>query len=94
MYKSLLKIAGESDKKIEGMVEIKDTGISIERFEKLAAKNKFSIPSKEFYLFNPIYKYKFNLEPRVQNTLVGKVPVLRNFLTTCVYYMIQKEELV
>jgi SAM-dependent methyltransferase len=94
MYKSLLKIAGESDKKIEGMVEIKDTGISIERFEKLAAKNKFSIPSKEFYLFNPIYKYKFNLEPRVQNKLVAKLPVLRNFLTTCVYYMIRKEELV
>ena len=91
LYKWLLKIGGESDSKIEGMVEIKETGISIERFEKLSKKNGYSIPLKQFYLVNPIYKYKFSLKPRIQNSLLGAIPYFRNYWTSCVYYLIKKE---
>ena len=92
LFKGILKLAGESKKKIEGMVEIKDTGISIERFESLCAKNGYIIPSKEFYLINPIYRYKFNLTPRIQNSLVAKIPIFRNFVTSCVYYITQRKD--
>ncbi len=91
LYKWLLKAGGESPEKIEGMVEIKETGISIERFEKLNKKNGYSIPLKQFYLVNPIYKYKFNLQPRNQNSLLGAIPYLRNYWTSCVYYLVRKE---
>ena len=48
------------------------------------------IVNKQWFLFNPIYKYKFGLEPRKQNWLFGAIPFVRNFVTTCAYYTIQK----
>ena len=36
MYKGLLKAFGESDGKISTLLEIKETGISLERFEEIA----------------------------------------------------------
>ena len=92
LFKSLLKMGGESDVKIEGMAEIKDTGISIERFEKLSKKNRYSIPIKQLYLVNPIYKYKFNMQPRNQFPFLGSIPYFRNYWTSCFYYLIQKED--
>lgn len=91
LYKSLLKIGGESEVKVEGMMEIKETGISIERFEKLCKKNNYSIPLKQLYLVNPIYKYKFNLEPKNQFSILAAIPYFRNYWTTCAYYLVQKE---
>lgn len=91
LYKSFLKAFNETDERIEDLVEIKETGISIERFEKLIKKHNYSTSVKEHYLVNPIYKYKFNLTPRVQNPFLKSIPYLRNFWTTCVYYLIKKE---
>ena len=91
LYKLLLKLGGESEAKIEGMVEIKETGISIERFERLSKKNNYSIPLKQFYFINPIYKYKFNLKPRNQLSFLSAIPYFRNYWTSCVYYLIRKE---
>ena len=92
LYKSILKLGGESPQKIKDMAEIKDTGISMERFEKLLKKNLYSTPTKTFFLINPIYKHKFNLKPREQIALINKIPVIRNFLTTCAFYLVRKED--
>lgn len=92
LYKGFLKLFKEKPKTIDDLVEIKETGISIERFERLIKKNNYSIPKRTFYLINPIYKYKFNLEPRKQLGLISGIPYLRNFLTTCMYYLVKKEE--
>jgi SAM-dependent methyltransferase len=92
IYKGILKSMGERSRTVEDLAEIKETGISIERFEKLIAKNRFGITEKEFYLINPIYKYKFNLEGKVQNPLIASIPYFRNYLTTCVYYLVRKDE--
>lgn len=89
IYLGIMKIAGENKTLIDFMKETKDTGISIERFERIVKKNDFEIKSKQWFLFNPIYKYKFGLKPRKQNWLFGAVPFVRNFLTTCAYYTIQ-----
>jgi SAM-dependent methyltransferase len=92
IYKGFLNLFGETPNRIDDLVEIKETGISIERFERLIKKNNYSTPKKTYFLINPIYKYKFNLEPRKQVGLITKIPYLRNFLTTCMYYMVKKEE--
>lgn len=92
IYKGLLKSMGESERTVEDLAEIKDTGISIERFEKLIKQNSYSISEKEFYLINPIYKYKFNLEAKTQYSWLAAVPYFRNYLTTCVYYLVKKED--
>ncbi len=88
LYKGIIKAGGASDAVIEELMEIKDTQISIERFEKISKASGFSIINKQWFLINPIYKYKFGLKPRKQNALFGAIPGLRNFLTTCAYYTI------
>ena len=70
-------------------IEIKQTGISIERFEKIVKETGYQIVGKTHYLINPIYQYKFNLKGRKQLGLVSAIPVVRNFFTTCVFYLIK-----
>lgn len=92
IYKMILKVFGESPQKVDNMLEIKDTGISIERFERILKKEKYSILKRQLYLINPIYKYKFGLSARKQIGIISAIPVLRNFLSTCAYYIIQEEK--
>lgn len=91
LYRGILKIFGEKPKNIESLAEIKDTGISIERFEKICRNEKYTILKKKFFLTNPIYKYKFNLKIRQQSRIIASIPWLRNFFTTAVYYVIRKD---
>jgi SAM-dependent methyltransferase len=74
-------------------LEIKETGISIERFERIVKNNGYTIVNKTHFLFNPIYKYKFALNPKKQFAFISKIPWIRNFLTTCVYYLIEENNL-
>jgi SAM-dependent methyltransferase len=89
LYRGVLTISGEYDPVIKELMEIKDTGISIERFEKIVRASGYTIPLKTFYMINPIYKYKFGLKPRKQIGLISAIPFVRDFFTTCVYYLIR-----
>lgn len=89
LYKAILKLFGETDLMIEGLLEIKETGISIERFERITKSAGLSIDQSTFYLFNPIYKFKFGLTPRKQLGIINYIPFLRNFVTTCAYYTVK-----
>lgn len=92
LYKGVLKLFKEPEHVITDLLEIKDTGISIERFEKIVKKNNYDIVAETHYLINPIYEYKFNLQPRKQNRVISNLPYIRNFFTTCVYYIIKGNE--
>jgi len=89
LYKALLKVFGETDNKIESLLEIKETGISIERFERIIKNSEYTIVKKKFYLFNPIYKWKFGVNPRKQFGFISAIPWLRNFFTFGTYYIIE-----
>jgi len=88
LYKGILKLFGEHEVVIQELLEIKDTGISIERFEKIVEDSGLKIVGKQHFLVNPIYKYKFGLKPRKQSGVISAIPWVRDFLTTCVYYMV------
>ncbi len=88
LYKGMLKMFGEPEPVIEELLEIKETQITIERFEKIVQKSGLNILNKQHYLINPIYKYKFGWQPRKQYAFISAVPFVRNFLTTCVYYTV------
>lgn len=92
IYKGILKVAKESDSQYKELLEIKETGISIERFERHVKDTGFEITASTHFLTNPIYKLKFGLKPREQFGLVTKLPYLRNFMTTAVYYLIEKKK--
>jgi 2-polyprenyl-3-methyl-5-hydroxy-6-metoxy-1,4-benzoquinol methylase len=88
-YKRILKLFGESEGTIEALMEIKDTGISIERFEQALAFNNFTIVARKHFLVNPIYSYKFKLKPRAQSRFVSSIPFVRNFFTSASYYLVK-----
>lgn len=91
LYVRLLKWMGEGDGKIAELKEVKETAISIERFERIVKKSGYKIVARQWFLINPIYRYKFGLKPRKQNLLFGLIPYLRDVLTTCAYYTIQRD---
>lgn len=89
-YKWLLKTSGENDGTIESLLEIKETGITIERFERIVRREKFTILDKTPYFINPNYEIKFHLRPRKVWPVFRNIPYLRNFYTTAGYYLLKK----
>jgi len=88
LYRGMLKVIGENEGVIKELMEIYDTRISIERFERIVRNSGYKFLNKQHYLINPIYKYKFGWQPRKQSKLISAIPFFRNFVTTCVYYTI------
>lgn len=88
IYRGFIKLFKESDQTVEELLEIKDTRITIEQFERYSKEKGYKIAAQTFFLVNPIYKYKFGWKPRVQFGFLAGIPWFRNFFTTCVYYLI------
>ena len=86
IYRWILKSKKEN---VDEMMEIRETGISIERFEKISNEEGYKLFHVRHYLLNPIYEWKFGWKPKRQSIIIKAIPFLRNFLTTCVYYIIQ-----
>ena len=86
--KGIIKAIGEPEGVVNELMDIYDTQITIERFEKIVRNSGMKFINKRHFLINPIYKYKFGLKPRKQLGIISAIPFVRNFLTTCVYYTI------
>ncbi len=89
LYRRVLEGFGESQEMIDYLMETKRNGISIGRFEKILARTRYEIVQRTLYLVNPIYEYKFGLRPMRQLRLIEALPVLREFATTGVYYLVE-----
>ncbi len=90
MYRGILKLFGEVEGRIEDAVEVKETQISINRFERITKKAGFAIAKRDLYLINPSYKYKFGAKPRKQFAWLASLPWVRDFFTTTCYYVLKK----
>lgn len=88
IYRGIVKMIGESEGTIKELMEVYDTRITIERFERIVKNSDFKTLNKQHYLINPIYRYKFGWQPRKQFGFISAIPFFRNFVTTCVYYTI------
>jgi 2-polyprenyl-3-methyl-5-hydroxy-6-metoxy-1,4-benzoquinol methylase len=93
MYKAFLKKVGEPAPTIESLMEIYDTGISINRFERIVKNTGYTILNRRLYLINPIYRFKFNMSPRVQNSFIAGIPLLRDFVSTTAYYILERKNI-
>ena len=89
LFKGLLRVNRQYS---EDLVEIKETGISIERFESILQKTGYQILKQKHWMINPVYEYKFGWRPRVQIGLIKAIPFVRNFFTTAVYYIITPKD--
>lgn len=88
VYRRTLKLFGETEIKIKGLLEIYDTRLSINKFEKLLSRTNWKTRVRQFYLSNPSYEIKFGITSRKQLGLISRIPVLRDFVSTAVYYLI------
>lgn len=91
LYKYVLRRAGESESNIKALEDIKKTGISMERFTKAVKMAGYKFDKKTAYLINPNYEIKFKLKPRKKIPVLGDIPYIRNFVTTCLYAVISKK---
>lgn len=89
LYKATLRMFGEPTWVIDSLLETKSTGIGIDKFQKLVHANNYKFLKKDLYLINPNYETKFGLKPRLQSSLIGSIPYLRDFFTTCMYCLIK-----
>jgi len=86
IYRAILNKLGED---AAYLMDIKQTGISITGFERLAARTGYKITGLQHYLISPIYEYKFGWRAVEQFELIAMIPYFRDFLTTAVYYLIK-----
>lgn len=90
LYKLLLKIFGETTIKIGELTEIKETAITTLQFEKYVQNANLQIVNSLFYFINPIYFHKFGWKPKKQSKFISKIPILRDFISTTVFYLVRK----
>ncbi len=88
IYRYLLKWGGESSATVHELLQIKQTGLSIETFERYLQQAHLHIWRRQLYFLNPIYKSKFGLSPQRLPRWIAVIPYLRNFLTTAAYYVV------
>lgn len=92
LYILFLKLMGESEGTITALLEIKETGISIERFERILKHWNYKTQKRVFWFINPNYETKFGLKPRKQIKIITSIPWLRNFFTTAMYYVVSVKD--
>lgn len=90
-YEWVLRRFGEPSDTVDELLDIKRTGISIERFERTATETGYRVAERKLYLVNPIYQYRYGIPPREQMRAIAAVPVLRSFLTTSAYYLLARD---
>ena len=86
LYRRALVMGKERRERVEELLALRKTGLSLGKFERLLQRAGYRTIRRKLYLINPIYRYKFGLKPREQFKLIGRLPYLRNFVTTCGYY--------
>ncbi|MCB0636855.1 MAG: class I SAM-dependent methyltransferase [Lewinella sp.] len=91
LYRGLLRWAGEPEPIIRELMEIVETGISIERLRRISRRAGYTTLREQLWLINPNYEVKFGLQPRRQWPFLAAIPGLRNVFTTCGYYALQAE---
>lgn len=88
LYRAALRIFGEEEKKTADLLEIKETGITIERFQRILRREHFTTHERVLYFINPNYEIKFHLRPRIALPILRSIPYLRDFYITAAYYLV------
>jgi len=88
LYVAVLKVFGEPQIKVDEMLEIKSTRISLGRFFRLLRRHNFEIENEIKWLVNPNYEIKFGMKPRKLPVWMN-IPWIRDFYITTYYCLIR-----
>ncbi|MBK8349973.1 MAG: methyltransferase domain-containing protein [Saprospiraceae bacterium] len=90
LYKAILSAFGEKDATIAELLDIRSTGINIERLYTILRTHQYKIISQIFWFTNPIYQFKFGVKKRQLPSILASLPYIRNFYTTAHYILFRK----
>jgi len=88
IFRWLLKLGKTDEESIKGMLNNKETGISIAKFRKIVKQNGYEFIKTTDWFINPNYEVKFNLKPR-KLYIFNKIPYFRDFFTTSYYAVVK-----
>jgi SAM-dependent methyltransferase len=91
-YAGLMRLFGETEGRIESLLEIEETRITIERFESIARRTRYRILQRNLYTINPNYEVKFGLKPRIAPGILSRLKWVRNFFITTNYYLLERAD--
>jgi SAM-dependent methyltransferase len=91
LYRLILKLSGESQNLIDGLMEVKETRISIQKFKHIVLKGNYVFDNLTYYLINPNYEVKFRLKPRRLPAILNII-FLRDFFVTTIYCVISLKQ--
>ncbi len=77
---------------VNALLEIKETGITLERFERICRDEHYRILDNTSFFINPNYEVKFRLKPRRCLPVFRAIPYLRDLYVTAGYYLIDKND--
>lgn len=89
LYRAVLRACGEPQVRIDEMMDIKSTRVSVETFERLARQCGAETVNRQLWFINPHYEIKFGLRPRRLWRWLGAIPWVRNFFTTSCFYILR-----
>jgi hypothetical protein len=55
-------------------------------------QTQYRVLKEQHWLINPVYQYKFGWKPRKQFGWMNAIPFVRNFFTTCSYYLVAPQK--
>lgn len=90
-YTLILRMGGEPEARIDTLLEVRQTGLSIERFERILRTEQFEVIKRSLFLINPNYEVKFQLKAREIPKLLSNIPGIRNFYVTTAYYLLRRK---
>ena len=85
----LTSFAGESQARIDELLDIKQCGLTVEHFERLARQCGYQVAHRQLWFINPHYQQKYGLKPRRLYRWLGVIPVVRNFFSTSCFYLLR-----
>ena len=89
IYRHWLTLFGEDNAKVEELLSIKRSMMTVESFERYCRDCGYSIQDRTLWLVSPHYKAKFHLRPRRLWKPLSRIPYLRNWFSTSCFYIIK-----
>jgi len=86
LIRSFGRIVNEKPKLIEDIIKNFKDGLSIRAFEKYYSRHGLQPVVKELFLFRPVFRVRFNLNPKK----VPNIPLLREVIAFGCEYLLQK----
>lgn len=91
LYRGFLRLCSVPEVKIDELLDIKECRTTVEMFRREAASMNLDIIDETMFFINPHYEIKFGLKPRKLCPVLSKIPYLRNYFTTSVFYLLKKK---